>query len=167
MSAKQMVENFENMTATELAEIWKSNDRSAWSDDAFEAVGIVLRGRGVDPGPQDEGKTVADAERELLHSEGVGRELTKLWRGEESLASTYWIFGMVGTGIFKGVLYLTQGLVAVNIAILALAIIYAAFVYVAIWRSAIHYQGPRLWSVLARVMVVIGAAWLALSRIFI
>jgi hypothetical protein len=160
-----MAQHFEQMPTTELADIWKSNDRSAWSDEAFETIQGILCSRGIDPGPQDEGKSPADAERQFNKSEGVGAEIRRAWRGEEGLATTYWLFGVCGIGIFRATLSWTQALVWINAVIGLVALIYSVFAYIAIWRSAKRYRGPALWANLARVMVVVSAALLILSTI--
>ena len=86
-----------------------------------------------------------------------------LWRGEIGLAITYWVFWVLGSCVIymiAGALTaaITSGVVLVLGRLTAVS--YAVFVSVAIWRSAGLYQGPRLWAVLARVAVVLGAVQL-------
>ena len=44
---------FERMTTDQLARIWKRNDRTAWTEDAFVAVGQILRQRQIPLPNQD------------------------------------------------------------------------------------------------------------------
>jgi hypothetical protein len=85
-----------------------------------------------------------------------GPLLRRLWRGEVSLVETYWVWGVAVNVLLTLVLMLTGTAVPV-IALLALifAASYLPFIAVAIWRSADRYQGPAIWPVLARTVVII------------
>lgn len=83
-----------------------------------------------------------------------------LWRGEVSLMKTGVFYGLLG------LLALVCPLVALGAsglaaswrpAILALSVallVYAAFIAVAVWRSAGNYQGPLAWRLLAKGSIV-------------
>lgn len=82
-----------------------------------------------------------------------------LWRGNYTLVKTYWLFGLLG-GVALG---LTVGITAQItksplILLSGLASLWAwqVFVSVAIWRSAVKYTGPRIWSVLSRLAIFVG-----------
>ncbi|MPZ58283.1 MAG: hypothetical protein GEU91_17680 [Rhizobiales bacterium] len=90
--------------------------------------------------------------------------LVRLWRGEESLARAFWEYAIVyGTlanaittiGTFAAVAADAPAWVALVIFLLPLP--YNVFVVVAVWRSAVRYQGPHEWSVLARIAVIVWA----------
>ena len=157
-----MATHFNGMSTAELSDIWKSNDRSAWSDTAFQVIETTLRARGVDPGLQDIERNEAEDNLQI-ERRSFGAEIARLWRGEEGLANSYWITGVCGTGLFKGALYLTQAFLLSTTIIMILAALYSLFVSVAIWRSAGRYHGRRAWAVLARVAVVTSLGWLALD----
>jgi hypothetical protein len=83
-----------------------------------------------------------------------------LWRGELSLARTYWLFGFSAMFLIKIPLILWEeyppatpllpGLVAV------IGIIYFLFISVAIWRSANNYKGKMIWPALAKLQIICG-----------
>ncbi len=93
----------------------------------------------------------------------------QVWRGEKSLAFTYWIFAVLGNLAFKVVdAYMpqlgygensTQGML-----FLLLNLFYAVFISVAVWRSASVYitkgketeNGATEWGYVAKSMVMIG-----------
>lgn len=89
-----------------------------------------------------------------------------LWRGERSLAVTYWVFGAaIYFAIDLGLEALGLGgylkseaplEVAVVTLLLVVIIAYLIFISVAIWRSATNYAGHPLFAVLAKISVVIG-----------
>lgn len=96
----------------------------------------------------------------------------KLWRGDERLVVTYWVFGTVmlwaltaiGARFVEALSRVAEasmgGLVAVLAYYLA-TLLYVAFVWTAIWRSASRYDGWRCWAVLAKLVVVVGALAMA------
>lgn len=51
---KQIYENMDLRDSEELIMIWKTNDRVEWSDEAFEVIAEILRGRGVELPQQSE-----------------------------------------------------------------------------------------------------------------
>jgi hypothetical protein len=92
--------------------------------------------------------------------------LGNLWSGNYTLAKTYWLFGS-GGAILLGILYIA--LIAITrstfVALVGLLALWGwhIFISVAIWRSAGKYTGSKVWSVLARGVVVIGALMLLRS----
>ena len=94
-----------------------------------------------------------------------------LWRGDVSLAKTYWLFGVVVgvcyAMVFAYIEYQSSGLSeglgpAFIIALMLSYFIYAIFINIAIWRSANKYRGPKHWAILAKVMVLV--SWAALIK---
>ena len=96
--------------------------------------------------------------------------ISKFWNGDYPLVKMYWVYGILlplAVAIcFFGVLlaigrggYSSSTSLYVGIAVLAIAIL--SFIYgilwsVGTWRSASKYTGPRIWAILAKIMVVIG-----------
>ena len=92
-----------------------------------------------------------------------------LWRGDIPLVKTYWLFGvLIGicfAMVFFFIEYLTTGLSegfgpVFILGMMLLYFIYTGFINIAIWRSASKYRGPRRWSILAKIMVLV--SWAAL-----
>ena len=97
--------------------------------------------------------------------------VTALWRGEVPLGKTGGLYGLVGMAILTGLLMLlsSQGAsAAAKPLVLALSgavLCYAAFISVAIWRSAGKHRGALAWRLLAKgsvlfvaLQVVVGLA---------
>ena len=90
--------------------------------------------------------------------------INKLWLGEFSLAKTYWLFYVIVWGLFslpiRWFSATTERLQAeyANIAMISLCLFvaYGSIALVGLWRSASKYQGSKLWSVLAKIIVCIG-----------
>ena len=93
--------------------------------------------------------------------------IKSIWRGDGRLVITYWVWGVVGgnlvsipdfildeSGVFHPSYELTfvGGLALVLYGLFQIS--YYVFISVAIWRSAVKYQGSGVWSALARVIVV-------------
>jgi len=92
-------------------------------------------------------------------------QITRLWRGEESLARAFWDYAILyGTlanliataGTFAALVAGLSGGVA--LAIHVLPIPYNVFVAIAVWRSAGRFQGGSEWALLARISVTACAA---------
>jgi hypothetical protein len=90
----------------------------------------------------------------------------QLWRGDVRLPITYWVFGAL-VGLAVGLAYMVIEFNYMKIAnssfgpflllfLAIIVIIHQMFWSIATWRSARKYNGSRVWSVLARVAVVIG-----------
>ncbi len=86
--------------------------------------------------------------------------VTALWRGEVPLARTGWLYGLLGLLLLVAPLMLLAGLspaAAARPLVLALSaatLLYAAFIAVAIWRSAGNYSGALAWRLLAKGSVL-------------
>ena len=96
-------------------------------------------------------------------------QVVALWRGQVPLATTGWLYGMVG--LLFLIVPLTvipilglghsmrEAMIALSVAIL----IYAAFIAVAIWRAAGNYRGHRAWRLLAKGSVLFVALQVAVT----
>jgi hypothetical protein len=100
-----------------------------------------------------------------------GSYFARHWRGELSLPKSYWINGVLLFGFGCNLVLLVAVMVTAmmclraenpGLAVLAivveLALNIAAYIWalVGTWRSATKYQGPRFWSILARVAISLG-----------
>jgi hypothetical protein len=83
--------------------------------------------------------------------------LTKLFSGKLGLATTYWVYGVLG-GIVWAVCIAALDLDPEGTPIQLtwmLFGIYYFFVYVGIWRAANRYSGNKIWAILAKFVVII------------
>ncbi len=83
--------------------------------------------------------------------------LRALWRGDYSLAVTYWGFSQLG-GLLLAIPQLglrAQGHTVAADLVDGIAVAYSAVVIVGIWRSAARYRGKRIWADLARAATVL------------
>ena len=81
----------------------------------------------------------------------------KFWNGDLSLPMSYWLVGIVFglvVGFSIGMLAYSMGIPesAINFLILPWAI----YSTVGIWRSSDKYKGPKFWSVLTKIFLIIG-----------
>lgn len=94
------------------------------------------------------------------------KPLQRLWRGEMSLATTYWVFGFLLGGVGSRLLWSlieqnsirlirTGHFAFIFYSFVAVSVGYSLFIAVATWRSANRYSGPRRWRVLAQFAVVV------------
>ncbi len=86
----------------------------------------------------------------------------KLANGDFGLAKTYWVYGVlvgVVVNIITNVVTSIGGLVILILAYTA----YQIPVIMGIWRAANKYQGPKIWAILAKIAVVLGAIMLAVG----
>ncbi len=87
-------------------------------------------------------------------------QMTALWRGEVPLARTGWLYGLFGMIVLVAPLMLISGLGPASAAepflllLSAATLGYAAFMAVAIWRSAGNYRGRHAWRWLAKGSVL-------------
>lgn len=86
-----------------------------------------------------------------------------LWKGEIPLVRTYWLYFVVIGSLIELPLNLihhpSESLSTALVIYAAALFPYFPFIFVALWRAAGKYQGPIIWSVLARAAVV----WSTLS----
>src|SRR5450631_3912913 len=100
------------------------------------------------------------------------------WRGELSLPRSYWLDGVLMFGVGVNILLIVVEvtsivllrssppiLVAILVGVIALDLAAYVWALVGIWRSAVRYTGARVWSILARVAIVLGVL-ISISRVF-
>lgn len=89
--------------------------------------------------------------------------LKKLWRGDYPLWLTFWIFAVGGTVLLQGFVYLIQYFyssttrlsVSFMYLMLAVALLYALFLWIVTGRSSTNYKGPRLWPIMAKIVIAL------------
>ena len=99
------------------------------------------------------------------------------WRGELSLPRSYWLNGVLIFGFGVNILLLIIEvasivllrssppiLIAILVGVIALDLAAYVWALVGTWRSAVRYTGPRFWSILARIAIVVGVA-ISVSRV--
>ena len=91
--------------------------------------------------------------------------ISRLFNGDISLSVTYWVFGVIIGNVVLGTLYSLIdakyfeiaskiGTLPINIFII-ITLAYNIFILIAIYRSAVKYNGNKIWSILARILVII------------
>lgn len=91
---------------------------------------------------------------------------TKLANGDYGLPRTYWLFGVL-VGVIVGIAARTiESTAAVVIFVLVYAA-YSVLVLMGVWQAASRYAGPKIWPVLAKIAVVLGALMLAVSLLLL
>jgi len=86
--------------------------------------------------------------------------------GNYGLAKTYWIYGVI-VGFILGVPFRFITSIAAIYVYFALVTGYQMAVFPGIWHSADEYKGPKIWSVLAKLAVVIGMLILIVSWVLL
>lgn len=87
--------------------------------------------------------------------------IIKLWRGDELLVVTYWVFGFGVNLLFNicSKVLDRQDPSEINgwatIILILVAVLYAPYILVCVWRSANKYKGNPIWSSLAKISVVV------------
>lgn len=110
-------------------------------------------------------ETMAPVEAPVKRSSYFARH----WRGELSLARSWWVNGVLisgvlvgglGLGIFTAIFNLTHPTPLLGWAETALYLFIALTVYVwavvGTWRAAGNYTGPAVWKWLARIGICLG-----------
>jgi hypothetical protein len=100
--------------------------------------------------------------------------LRAIWRGEGRLWVTYWLWGVGGNMAFAialalSILYLQPTLAAAVWlwGLYGVSLVWFIFVFVAIWRSARRYPGPRIWAILARLGTILGIFRMAAEALYL
>ena len=81
----------------------------------------------------------------------------KFWNGDLSLPMSYWLVGVLFSavvGFIIGIFVISTGLQPD--AIFGFLIPWYIYTTVGIWRSSDRYKGPKFWSILAKIAVVLG-----------
>ncbi len=91
----------------------------------------------------------------------------KLSDGDFGLAKTYWLYGvLVGIGgkIVMTVVGMSESIALIIITMLVFTV-YSVFQMIGLWNSSDRYTGSKIWAVLAKIAVVLGALTIVLSLV--
>ena len=91
--------------------------------------------------------------------------IKQLIDGDFSLAKTYWLYGVVGSIVMNLLMIfpIISGSMPLLVSALLISIAYAIIVLTGIWNSAGKYTGSMLWSVLAKIIVILNGTYLFAS----
>lgn len=106
--------------------------------------------------------------------------LLKLWRGRYGLAKTWWLFGILGTALLNAISAPLNAFAATSsmegmggvvlliavVIVAAVGVVYGVVVTVGVVRSALTYEGNRVWPWLA-VILTVGAWIFALGYVIV
>ena len=91
--------------------------------------------------------------------------LADLWNGRISMSRVFWEYAICfGTVLNLLTTIASFALVAGNypgwlaVAVFFLATPYNLLMIIAVWRSAVRYEGRQLWATLARALIIVWAA---------
>ena len=78
--------------------------------------------------------------------------MKKFFEGKLSLPISFWVFGFIGSVImgFIGML-ITQDMGMMRV----IALPWHIFMVIGVWRSSNNYKGSKIFSILAKVMLVV------------
>lgn len=80
----------------------------------------------------------------------------KFWDGELSLPVSYWLFGFVYPFLIGFFCFFVGTIIGISENVLILLILpWTIFWAVGCWRSSDRYKGLMLWSVLAKISIVL------------
>lgn len=83
----------------------------------------------------------------------------ELWRGGMPLRQVFWIYGFGVVLLFKwSVRALSDTGWSQNpiyFAAVAAAVVYSVFIVIAVWRSALRFEGEKFWAYAARAAIVL------------
>jgi hypothetical protein len=97
--------------------------------------------------------------------------LAKLWRGEYSLAKTYWLFNVLA-GVVVNIPISIFGMLSQRaqsenatlfFAFICLTVSYGLIALVGLWRSSNNYTGNQFWAVISKIVVCIGLLFVGSS----
>ncbi|MCY4095014.1 MAG: hypothetical protein OXG05_07795 [Gammaproteobacteria bacterium] len=107
-----------------------------------------------------------------MNNRSLRRVVSRLWRGQYGLAKTWWIFGVVGTLLLNAISGPLNAFAATSpwdgiegvallvavVIVAAVGVIYGVVVTFGLVRSAMAYEGNRVWSWLA--ITLTACAWI-------
>jgi hypothetical protein len=134
-------------------ELLSLHARGSLTEVAFEALESELRRRGLTvptrPNPGSEADAAMAAYERMT--------LAAHWKGRASLASAYWLVGVIGFWVVYGALFLIAGNIRFLMPVATVAFIaYLVFAWVSIWRCAWNSSWWG-WGYVARAQVVVFA----------
>ncbi len=94
--------------------------------------------------------------RKTKSSKSKKNYFQQFYDGNLSLPHSYWIFGVaysIAFGLIIAVIVLALGMPERTISVLSLP--WIIFISIGIWKSSDKYKGPKFWSVLAKIAIVL------------
>tara|TARA_Y100000389_G_C16964528_1_gene272698 strand:- start:89 stop:367 length:279 start_codon:yes stop_codon:yes gene_type:complete len=78
--------------------------------------------------------------------------MKKFFEGKLSLPLSFWVFGFIGSAVmgFLGMI-ITQDMGMTRV----VALPWHIFMLIGVWRSSNNYKGSKIFSILAKIMLVI------------
>ena len=78
--------------------------------------------------------------------------MKKFFEGKLSLPISFWVFGFIGSAVmgFVGMI-ITQDMGMTRV----VALPWHIFMVIGVWRSSNNYKGTKIFSILAKIMLVI------------
>ena len=153
-------------------EIWQTKSDEAllnaarqlieYSEAGQAAIVAEVRRRGLNSVGNDNDEGADSTESVPSELARSPRLLSRVWRGDESLPRTFWLWGVLGTRVVLAVLMVASAAARTTPVLLfgfIFWLMYVIFVVVAIWRSSARYEGPRGWADLARVSLALNLLW--------
>ena len=88
--------------------------------------------------------------------------IKQLIDGDFSLVKTYWLYGVIGSIVMNLLMIfpVMSGSMPLLVSSGLVSIAYAIVVLTGIWNSASKYTGSMLWSVLAKIIVILNGTYL-------
>ncbi len=90
----------------------------------------------------------------------------KLANGDFGLAKTYWLYGVL-VGFIVNIAMKPITSIGLLVIVMLAYTAYEIPVIMGTWRAANKYQGSKIWAVLAKIAVVLGAIMLVVGLIAI
>ena len=78
--------------------------------------------------------------------------MKKFFEGKLSLPISFWVFGFIGSAVMGFVgMTITQDMGMTRL----VALPWHIFILIGVWRSSNNYKGSKIFSILAKIMLVI------------
>lgn len=102
---------------------------------------------------------------EVNNEKGVMAFMQQMRSGELGLAKTFWLYGVLGSVVWQIMFVSTMLFVVPAFIIGPLWIYYIVINLIGVWNAAKTYQGPGIWSILAKIAVALNILMIAIMII--
>tara|TARA_B100000686_G_scaffold333954_1_gene400492 strand:+ start:148 stop:462 length:315 start_codon:yes stop_codon:yes gene_type:complete len=90
----------------------------------------------------------------------------RFWDGELSLPQSYWVVGVLISIPVGALLGVFIGIIGAPInTMYAFFIPWYVYIIVGVWRSSDKYKGPKVWAILAKILMILSAVRLVAGLI--
>jgi len=131
-----------------MTSYWNLHSAGTLTDVAYEVLEAEFQGRGV---------AIPQRPEASATPQGRPQSLMAHWHGQASLASAYWLIGVLGSVVFSTLFNLLGSNPLVLLIFLAW-IPYTVFALVSIWRCAWNTSWKG-WGYIARALVILNALY--------